>query len=315
MLTSAATHRRSVLFVVLTLLAFVAVVGARAQRKPITITTEVIRVPVTVLDGRGRFVTGLKQEDFEVLENGTLQELTSFAVQDSDVTAVLLLDVSGSMGVRLEEAKRAAAQFVRQIGPRDLVKAAQFNDKVTSLSDFSTDKSELEGAVSKAKAGGGTALHNALWTALAELESRKERDEEDQRHRAIVVLSDGDDTASGVTTDEVMVRARRADVAIYALSLDRLNEVPVTDSIAAIFLRELANQTGGQLLFPTMTSLQKTYRQLADELKHQYTLGYVPAGEATRSQWKTISVRVKNRKNLRLRHRLGYFASATRNSE
>jgi Ca-activated chloride channel family protein len=308
---SGRTVRCRLLFVAAT---YVSAAAFAPQRRPITIETEVIGVPITVLDGRGRFVQGLKQTDFEVLEDGVAQELTSFSLQESGITAVLLLDVSGSMTSRLEEAKRAATQFIRQLGPKDVVKVTQFDQKVTPLSEFSSDKALLAAAVGKATVGGATALHNALYTALADLDARKQRDDDEQRHRAIIVLSDGDDTASGVTADEVLVRAKRGDALIYSLSLDRANDRPVTEGASAIFLRELASQTGGQLFFPRVSDLQRFYRRLADELRHQYVLGYVPSNSAARSRWRTITVHVKNRKDLRLRHRLGYFASPGRTS-
>jgi Ca-activated chloride channel homolog len=282
------------------------------QRPQITIETEVISVPVTVVDNRGRFVQGLKQSDFVVLEDGVQQELTSSALQESGVVAVLLLDVSGSMTSRLDEAKRAATAFIRQLGPKDVAKVTQFDDKVTPLSDFSSDKTVLEAAVSKAKVGGATALHNALYAALADLDARKQRGEDEQRHRAIIILSDGDDTASGLTADEVLVRAKRVDALIYSMNLERTNGRPATESASAVFLRELANQTGGQMFFPEMSDLRKVYQRLAEELRHQYVLGYVPLESASRSRWRSITVHVKNRKDLRLRHRLGYFAAGGR---
>lgn len=304
-------NRRMVACLVLTACAAGALLTA--QRR-IVIQTEVISVPVTVLDDRNRFVRALKQTDFEVLEDGVPQEITSFAITESGIAAELLIDVSGSMTSRLDEAKRAAIQFVRQMGPKDVTKVIQFDQKVTALSDFSSDKAQLEASINKAKVGGATALHNALWTALADLQARKQTDEADQRHRAIVVLTDGDDTASAISPDEVRSRARSVDAIIYSLSLDRANGRPVTDGPSAVFLRELANQTGGQLSFPDVSDLQKFYRQLADELRHQYILGYVPSA-STRMRWRAITVKVLNRKDVHLRHRLGYFPSASRTTQ
>jgi Ca-activated chloride channel family protein len=284
--------------------------GFAPAQDSIIIKAEAIRVPVTAVDKGGRFIQGLKQPDFEVLEDGVPQELTSFATEDSDLRTVLLMDVSGSMATRLADVKKAATQFVAQMGPRDLVKAVQFNEKVTPLSDFSKEKPGLIAAIGKAAAGGGTALHNALWTALADLESQKKADGEEQRHRAIVVLTDGDDTSSAISSDEVLLRANRADAAVYSLSLDRFNGQPVTDSAAAVFLRELGEKTGGQLLFPEMHNLDRTYRQLADELRHQYTLGYVSSNRSTSGNMRKITVTVKSRRVEGLRYRRGYFPSS-----
>src|SRR6188474_241571 len=119
------------------------------QRGVTVIETEVIRVPVTVNDRRGRFIQGLKQQDFEVLEDNIPQEFTSFTIEESGIAAELLIDVSGSMSYRLEEAKRAALQFVQQMTPKDVAKVVQFDDRVTPLSDFSSDKTVLSAAVAK----------------------------------------------------------------------------------------------------------------------------------------------------------------------
>jgi len=244
------------------------------------------------------------------------QEITSFSIEESGIAVELLIDVSGSMTSRLDEAKRAAVQFVRLMGPRDLARITQFDEKVTPLSDFSSDKALLEASINKVKVGGATALHNAIWTALADLQALKatedKQKESEQRHRAIIVLSDGDDTASAIAPDEVMSRARTVDALIYSLSLDRQNGRPVTDSPSAVFLRELANQTGGNLFFTEVSDLQKQYRQLADELRRQYVLGYVSTNTSGRARYRSITVRVKNRTNLRLRHRLGYFPFGSR---
>ena len=285
------------------------------QRGVTVIETEVIRVPVTVNDRRGRFIPGLKQQDFEVLEDNIPQELTSFTIEESGIAAELLIDVSGSMSYRLEEAKRAALQFVQQMTPKDVAKVVQFDDRVTPLSEFSSDKTVLSAAVAKASGGGATALYNAISTALDDLSARRKADEAEQRHRAIILLTDGDDTSSAINEDEVLSKAGRVDALVYALSLDRANGLPVTDGPSAVFLNSLARQSGGQLQFPELANLGKFYRDLSDELRHQYVLGYVPTGSKAGARWHAITVRVKNRKDYRLRHRIGYFATGSRSSQ
>ena len=285
------------------------------QRGVTVIETEVIRVPVTVNDRRGRFIQGLKQQDFEVLEDNIPQELTSFTIEESGIAAELLIDVSGSMSYRLAEAKRAATQFVQQMTPKDVAKIVQFDDRVTPLSEFSSDKTVLSAAVAKASGVGATALYNAISTALDDLSARRKADEAEQRHRAIILLTDGDDTSSAINEDEVLSKAGRVDALVYALSLDRSNGLPVTDGPSAVFLNSLARQSGGQLQFPELANLGKFYRDLSDELRLQYVLGYVPTGSKAGARWHAITVRVKNRKDYRLRHRIGYFATGSRSSQ
>ena len=275
------------------------------------IRTRVISVPVSVLDRRGRFVAGLKQEDFELLDEGQVQQLTSFSVQKTGFAAVLLIDASGSMQPRLREAQRAALEFVRQVGPDDLAMVMKFDGRVAPLGEFTSDHAALERAIGEVAAGDTTALYDAVWTALAALQARERHDETAKRRRAIIVLSDGEDTASALTADEVLAKARRFDATVSALSLDAAaNGRRSASAPATLFLGSLADLTGGQLLFPGIGDLGDSYRDLADELRQQYVLAYVPADNPG-TRYRTITVRVKNRKNLHLRHRQGYYTNPT----
>ena len=282
-----------------------------AQQQPIVIRTRVISVPVSVLDRRARFVAGLRKEDFELLDEGQAQELTSFSVEQTGFAAVLLMDVSGSMGPRLRDAQRAALEFVRHVGPDDLVMVMKFDGTVAALGEFTSDRTALALAVQQVTVGDTTALYDAVWTALAALQARERLDEAARRRRAIIVLSDGEDTASALAPDEVIAKARRVDATVSALSLDpAANGRRTADAPATLFLGSLADVTGGQLLFPGVGDLADSYRDLAEELRHQYVLGYVPA-ETAGGRYRSITVRVKNRKNLQLRHRQGYYVTPT----
>jgi Ca-activated chloride channel homolog len=294
--------------VILTLLA--AAVPLVAQQPGLVIETKVIGVPVTVLDRRGQFVGGLKENDFEIREDGIVQDLTSFSIEDTGIAAVMLIDVSDSMIARMQEAKRAALQFVRLLGRNDVLKIVTFNERVRTLVDFTNDRTSLEAALNRIQVGGSTALHDALWTGLAMLDGRKFLDEAAQRHRAVIVLSDGDDTSSGLRYDEVLIRARRVDAIISSLSLNRDNQGnPDLAAPSTVFLRSLADQSGGQLLFPDLVDLERAYTDLADELRHQYSLGYVPKNSDMTSRYRRITVKVLNRGNFLLRHRQGYVAN------
>ncbi len=273
----------------------------------VVIETDVISVPTTVLDNRGRLIKGLQKEDFQLREDGVLQELTSFSMQESPIRVTLLLDVSGSMVDRIAEVKRAASQFMKYVGPNDLIKVIQFDHVVKPLVDFSGDPARLKDAIAAAKTeGGGTALHNALWAALADLEAKKASDEAEKRHRAIILLTDGEDTASAVTADEIVLKARRVDALIYSLSLEREHDKPVRNGPASLVLKQLADLSGGDLQFPELSNLGRHYQDLADQLRQQYMLGYVSSSTSTHQGWRAIKVDV-NRRNLNLRYRQGYF--------
>lgn len=288
--------------------AAVSVLTASDQRGGITINTNVISVPVTVLDERGRFVQGLTQQDFDVREDGLAQQITSFAMQEAGISIVLLMDVSGSMGALLDQAKRAAISFIRKLGPRDTIKIIQFDDKPTSLSDFSSNTTELEAAINSAKIGGATALYDSVYAALAHLQTRTSSDGSTPLHRAVIVLSDGEDSASALNSEEVLQKARSVDAVVLVLSLDGSTAREVTANRSIYFLRSIVELTGGQLLFPEVSNLQRAYQDLSEELRHQYLIGYVPAeNEKSGQRYRRISVQVKNRRNVVLRHRQGYF--------
>lgn len=281
---------------------------ARAQQPQVIVEdVRVISVPVTVLDRRGRFIEGLTRDDFELFEDGAKQELSSFDLRQSEVSAMLLIDASGSMTSALPDAKRAALQFVRQLGPTDRVGVMQFDETPAVLGQFTTDKAAVEVAINRAAVGGATALYDALWTALAALEAERKRDPEAARRRVLVVLSDGDDSASAMTSEDVLRRARSTDTIVSALSLDEVGGRPAVNSNANIFLRQLSELSGGRLLFPGRTDLGRAFRDLADELRQQYVLGYVPSESAAATRYRRIVVNVKGRKDVALRHRQGYY--------
>lgn len=264
---------------------------------------ELVRLPVTVTRGNS-FVTDLAAEDFRIYEDGVLQEIDSFTRSSAPLTLVLLLDISGSMEDRLIQVQMAATRFIRALRPDDRVQVAQFKDRVSVLADFTNDHAALEAAIKKTAAYGATALHNALYTAIRNL---RPTDPTEVRRRAIVVLSDGDDTASIVGEDQVLDFARRSEVAIYAIALESWQQRGRGGAVD--LLQVLAHETGGQLLLAdSVGELESMYARIAEELRTQYTLGYGSTAATSRNRWRRIDVRIASRKGLQVRHRIGYYA-------
>jgi Ca-activated chloride channel homolog len=300
--------------------AVLAATVARAQappprpRAPVFGTgIEVINLNVSVTDARGRYVTDLTKNDFAVFEDGVRQELSIFNHEDIPISLVLMIDTSASMDEKLPTARAAAIRFVGTLRPQDNAQIMQFNDRTTILQDFVADHAALEGAISRTEAAGPTALHNALYVALKELEKQKTQGE--LRRRAIVLLSDGEDTASLVSDDQVLDLARKTEINIYAISL-RPRRVPdrnqVKFSQAAHLLTALTQDTGGQVHFPnSLSELDAVYDRIAEELRTQYSLGYVSNNPRRDGKWRRIVVRIPTREDLQVRHKLGYFALAT----
>jgi Ca-activated chloride channel family protein len=270
-----------------------------------------IRLSVSVTDGRDRYVDGLAETDFTVLEDGAPQKLSFFTRDPLPLSVALLVDGSGSMQPHLAEAQAAGERFIRTLGPGDLAHVVQFSDRMEVLQDFTADQARLLAAIRATRASGSTALYTALYVTLKQLGSHGTI--ETPRRRAIVLLSDGEDTASSVSDEQVLEQARASDVGVYAIALqptaprerERLSFMEATH-----FLNALARETGAQVLLPGSASgLDAAYARVAEELRTQYTLGYVSSNARRDGSWRRIVVRTPGRAELQLRHKLGYRAA------
>jgi VWFA-related protein len=230
--------------------------GASAQAPTPTSRTptfgveiEVINLTVSVTDSRSRYVTDLQHDDFAVYEDGIKQDLSIFRHEDIPISMVLVMDTSASMDEKLSQAQQAAIRFVKTLRPQDNSQVMQFNDRTTVLQEFTPDHEKLEAAIKRTEASGPTALHNALYVALKDLDKQKKAGE--LRRRAIVLLSDGEDTASLVTDEQVLELARKTEIAIYSISL-RPSRVPERNrqqfSQAVHLPTALSQETGPGLL-------------------------------------------------------------------
>jgi Ca-activated chloride channel family protein len=293
------------------LTAVVAAAQSDPPRRPPTFGAgvEVIRLSVSVTDGRNRLVSGLSDKDFAVFEDGVRQELAFFTDEAPPLSVALLLDCSASMAEKLPVAKEAGVRFVRSLAPKDLGQVVQFNDRITVLQDFTHDHGALEAAIGSASASGPTVLHNALYITLKELLSHGTPAA--PRRRAVVLLSDGEDTASLVTDDQVLELARQAEIGVYAIGLrpDRVQDRQrLAFSQATHFLTALARETGGQIYLPaSLSELDAVYGRVADELRTQYTLGYLPQNGRRDGRWRRIVVRTVAREDVQVRHKVGYY--------
>jgi Ca-activated chloride channel family protein len=272
---------------------------------------DVVNLAVTVTDPKGRFITDLGEGDFEVLEEGVPQPLTIFTREDLPVSLAILIDTSASMDAKLSQAQTAAVRFVKTLHPADEAQVVKFSQRAEVVQDFTSDKAQLETAIRSTHATGDTALYTALYVALKDLD-RRHRDGE-LRRRAVVVLTDGEDTASSVTDEQVLDLAKRTGVGVYGVGLYG-TEVPASarplnPDQSTFFFSALGRATGGQAHFlKNVTQLDGVYDRLAQELRSQYGLGYVSNNPAHDGRWRRVVVRTPTHLNLDLRHKLGYFA-------
>jgi VWFA-related protein len=271
---------------------------------------EIINLNLSVTDGRNRYITDLLQNDFAVFEDGIRQELSLFTHENLPISLSILIDTSASMQEKLAQAQSAAIRFTKTLRPQDEAQVVQFNDRSTVLQDFTNDQALLEAAIKKTDAAGPTALYNSLYVALKDLSKQKKAGE--LRRRAVVVLSDGEDTASLVTDEQVMELARQSEIAIYPISLRpsrREDRGRMAFSQAEHILTSLSRETGGQVFFPQgLSELESVYDRIAEELRTQYSLGYVSSNARRDGKWRRIVVRTPDRPGLQVRHKLGYYA-------
>lgn len=294
--------------VVAALLAAALVTAVAAQQQPGRIRTgvELVSLNVTVSDG-ARYVTGLKQEDFDVFEDGAQQSISFFSNIQQPSALAILLDTSNSMEEKLPTAQEAAVGFARRMRSDDTIEVIDFNSQVRIVQPFTSDRAALERAIRGTTVNGSTSLYNAIYISLKELKKERARTAEEIRRQAIVVLSDGDDTSSLVEYDEVLDLAKRSETAIYAIGLRPSAQGPLRFKEAEFVLRQLSQETGGRAFFPgTVAELPKIYQTISDELSTQYSIAYTSKNPLKNGAWRRIVVRVKPT-GLTPRTRLGYY--------
>lgn len=270
---------------------------------------EVVSLNLVVTDASGRQVPDLAQGDIVLLEDGIPQPISLFAQAEWPIRLSILLDSSGSMDAALPVAKRAATRLVRTLRPGDLAQVAQFSRSLDVLQEATDDHAALEQAIDRIAPQGETALYNALYVTLKDL--ARLRSDDDLARRAIVVLSDGEDTASMVDDEQLLGLARRAGVVVYTIGLltpQAAGRLPKT--LPTYVLTALARETGGRAYFPrNLVELDGAYDHIARELRTLYGVGYVPLNPRADGQWRRIAIRTRQG-SLLVRHRSGYYAPA-----
>jgi Ca-activated chloride channel family protein len=258
-------------------------------------STQLVEVYATVTDAQGGPVTGLRQMDFEVLEEGVRQDVTTFAAGEFPLTVALGVDRSFSMAKNLSLAKQASQTFLRELKPDDRAMVVSISTEADVIAPLSADRAEQSRAITALDSWGTTALHDAIIATLDRLEPEAGR-------QAIVVFSDGADRYSTHSAAEVMERARRSNALIYPIAFGRTRPA---------LLAELAVLTGGRsFLLRDARELEKTLATVARELRYQYLLGYTPSTPIERGEreWRSITVNVRGvRPGLRVRARDGYM--------
>jgi Ca-activated chloride channel family protein len=289
-----------------------------AQTPTFRSDASLVALNVTVLDGGSHYVTGLRSSDFAVFEDGVKQDVRFFESTNVPVDLIVLLDTSSSMSDKMEVVHDAAVGFLKTLRDGDRGAVVAFNESVSVLQPLTTDRAELEKAVRSTRAHGATALNNAVYIALKQFGQMAHSDAQ-VRRQAIAVLSDGDDTASLVTFDDVLALARKTGVNIYTVALESrvAGQRTMPESGRRYFsesdyaMKTLARETGAQSFFPLQAAdLKGVYASIASELASQYSIGYVPANARIDGRFRRVIVQVVARPELKPRTRPGYTADA-----
>jgi Ca-activated chloride channel family protein len=211
---------------------------------------------------------------------------------------------------KMRTVQEAASGFVQSLRPEDQAEVIDFDSRVSVLAPFTSSKPDLEKAIASTVPGGTTSLFTAIYIALRELKKTESRGTEDLRRRAVIVLSDGEDTSSLVAYDEVLEAAKRSETAIYAIGIRSkdVNAFGKGYGQADFALRQLTTQTGGRVFFPaSVNELKAIYALISQELSSQYLLGYTSSNPKRDGSWRRINIRA-TRPGATARTRMGYYA-------
>jgi VWFA-related protein len=275
--------------------------GSSLPRVTLRVDTNVVLVPVTVLDPALRMVVGLEAENFQVFEDKVPQKLVSFGSEDAPLSIGIVLDTSGSMGSKLAVSRRAVGEFFKSANPEDEAFLVEFNNQPELVLPFTHDLNEIENRIMFTKSRGNTALLDGITLAVAEMKKAK------NPRKALILVSDGGDNHSRYTESEVKNRVKESDVQIYAMGIfsgnGDMNDDPV-------LLNRLATLTGGRHFETSLRDMEDVAQKIGIELRNTYLLGYVSTNRNRDGKYRSISVKVAARALPKLTPswRRGYFA-------
>jgi Ca-activated chloride channel homolog len=288
------------------LLLLASVVGGAESQDPqpyrLSVNVDLVVLHATVKEQKGRVAPDLREQDFEVYEDGVKQSIRLFRHEDIPVTVGLVIDHSGSMRQKLTDVVAAARTFVRSSNAEDQMFVVNFNEHVTLglpvTMPFTNRLDELEAAILRAPITGQTALYDAVSVGLERVQAGS-RDK-----KVLIVISDGGDNKSSLSLTNILKKAEQSSTLIYTIGIfaegdDRNPDV----------LRRLARATGGEAFFPGLDEVVGICERIARDIRNQYTIGYVSSNVAQSGTYRSIRVlaRSEGKNNLIVRARSGYF--------
>jgi Ca-activated chloride channel family protein len=292
------------------MLAVAAASAAPAQKAPLRSSIELTVVTATVRDADGRLVTGLPKEAFEIYEDGEPRPIAQFTNERVPLGLGLLLDISDSMfGRRIKDAEGAVERFLLDLlDPKDAFFVMAFNHETRVLFGWKTDPAGVHEALARLQPTGSTAIYDAIVAALPFIEHRP------RERAAIVLITDGADTASDMTLHDLRPALIRSDAFVYAIAIDTPEPQAIAKRVNADTLNEITGQSGGRTEVVRGTAdLEPATASIAEELNSQYVLGYSSSHPGD-GQYHSIRVRMTN-PTYRVRARNGYVAARRGSAE
>ncbi len=272
------------------------------------IAVDAVNVLVTVLDQNGRFVTDLQKEDFIIYEDGKVQEIEQFSQEtDQPLRIGLLMDTSSSVKLRLDFEKEAATNFMRSVMRHgDEAMLVEFDKGVSMIHDFTDRPTEIVKDIEELRAGGGTALLDAVFQVSQEKMSEK------KLRQTIIIVSDGDDLHSNHTLAEAVNMAQLAETSLYAIGSNLLD--PARSKNGIKILNRLTEETGGRVFYPVSDiEMEAAFDKIEKELRSQYSITYTPQNKTRDGKFRKLEVRVAKGKKrpdkLIIRYKKGYYAA------
>ncbi len=278
----------------------------------IRVHSDLVQIPVTVLDGSGRVVPGLEKEHFTLFEDKIQQVITHFAAEDAPASIGLVFDTSDSMGPRMNRAHEAVQALLKSANPADEFFLVQFSSHATLAAGMTNHSEEIARHVAMMQVGGSTALLDAVALAMDEMKNAQ------YLRKAIVIISDGDDNSSRCSVSELKKIVREGDVLIYAIGItddfDYSLNRPGYKLTGPALLNEIATQTGGRLFeVRKLKQLPDIAAKISGWLRNQYVLGYASENRQRDGQYRRVQVKLTRPKGFPRLHafwRLGYYAPA-----
>jgi Ca-activated chloride channel family protein len=278
--------------------------GDDDEGEVVRISSNLVPLPASVVDAQGRAIADLKSEDFELRVDGVVKPIGDLSRSETPVSIALLFDNSSSLNATREFERQAGVRFLKAVvRPVDRAAVYSISTEPWLAQPLTNDVRALVRTVENfGKAEGATALFDTVASAADYLKPQKTR-------KVILIVSDGTDTISDLDFDTTMARLLADDCQVYAVQTGNSDSANLRDLAGERRLQEFAAQTGGAVYVPrTNAELAEAFRQIASDLSQQYVLSYYPTGEPRDGRFRTFTLQVKTRPNLRVRTRKGYYA-------